>query len=59
MPLLDGKDNQTVQANFAELRNSGFSEKQAWAISLKKAGKSKTAARLKNKVTNMIKKDQG
>lgn len=42
MPLLSGSSQNTISANIAELINSGFAEKQAQAIALEKAGKSRS-----------------
>lgn len=41
MPLFTGTSNSVISQNVRELRNSGKSSEQAFAISLKKAGKSK------------------
>ena len=41
MPLTKGKSNKVVSQNIRELKASGRSQKQAVAISLSKAGKSK------------------
>lgn len=41
MPLEKGSSNKTVSANVKELIDSGRSQKQAVAIALKTAGKSK------------------
>lgn len=51
MPLLPGKSDSVISANIRELRNSGRDEKQAVAIALSKAGKSKTAKRASKKVS--------
>lgn len=50
MPLLEGHSDDIVSSNIKELRNSGFKENQAVAIALKKAGKSKAAAKATDKV---------
>ena len=41
MPLEKGSNRKTVSRNIKELRHSGRPQKQAVAIALKKAGKSK------------------
>ena len=41
MPLLEGSDQSSISANIKELMNSGYPQKQAIAIALHKAGKSK------------------
>lgn len=40
MPLLSGRSDATVSKNISELRHSGYPQKQAEAIALKKAGRS-------------------
>ena len=41
MPLSKGKSKKVISTNIAELINSGRDQKQAIAIALSKAGKSK------------------
>lgn len=41
MPLKEGSSDKTVSSNLRELMDSGYPQKQAVAISLSKAGKSK------------------
>lgn len=41
MPLKSGKSRKTVSRNIRELKRSGRPTKQAVAIALKKAGKSR------------------
>lgn len=41
MPLKSGKSKKVVSSNIKEMINSGYPQKQAIAVSLNKAGKSK------------------
>lgn len=41
MPLKKGKSKKVVSSNISELRHSEYPQKQAVAIALKKAGKSR------------------
>lgn len=41
MPLKKGKSQKTISANIRELRQSGRPQKQAVAIAMKQAGKSR------------------
>jgi hypothetical protein len=43
MPLKSGHSQKAVSANIKELRHSGRPQKQAVAIALKKAGKSRNS----------------
>ena len=47
MPLREGKNKKTVSANISKLIEEGFSKKQAIAISLQKAGRSRKNKRKK------------
>jgi hypothetical protein len=51
MPLLDGGSDDIIRLNQQELKNSGMSDKQAWAVALKKANKAKAAERAEKKVS--------
>ena len=41
MPLKEGSDYETIYANYRKLREEGYSEDQAWAISYNHARKGK------------------
>ena len=41
MPLIKGKSQEAISKNIAELIRSGYPRKQAIAIAMSKAGKSK------------------
>jgi hypothetical protein len=41
MPLSEGSSKKTISANIRQLVQEGYSQKQAVAISMKKAGKSR------------------
>lgn len=43
MPLKKGKSKAVISENISELQHAGYKPKQAIAISLNKAGKSKPA----------------
>lgn len=48
MPLAEGKSDKTVSKNIGKLREEGYPQKQAIAISLEKAGKSKKQKKKKD-----------
>lgn len=41
MPLKKGRSKKVVSGNIRELRHSGYPQRQAVAIAMKKAGKSR------------------
>lgn len=41
MPLMEGKSDKAVSSNIKKLKDEGYPGKQAIAIALEKAGKSK------------------
>ena len=45
MPLKRGKSQATISANISELRHSGYPQKQAVAIAMHKAGKTRLTGR--------------
>lgn len=49
MPLIKGKSSSVVSKNIKELMGSGYKQKQAVAISLNEAGKSKSKPKKKAK----------
>lgn len=49
MPLQRGSSDEAVKANIEELISAGHSEKQAIAIAMEKAGRSKQKGSLKEK----------
>lgn len=55
MPLTKGKSKAVISENIAEMRNSGYSEKQAVAASLNQARKS--GARIPKPLEHKMKKE--
>jgi len=49
MPLYKGRSKKTISKNIRTLRREGFPRKQAVAIAMSKAGKSKRRSRGKKK----------
>ncbi len=55
MPLLHGHSDEVISENIRELKKSGYKQKQAIAISLKKANKARKEAKDSEKLTEIVK----
>lgn len=56
MPLLKGSSQKVISRNIAELSNSGRPQKQAIAIAMSEAGKSRNKNRTKKVAKKMLNK---
>jgi hypothetical protein len=56
MPLKKGSSDETVSSNVSELRHSGYPQKQAVAIAMNEAGRSRVGVRKRKKKKVGVKK---
>lgn len=55
MPLKSGRSKKVISENIAEMRKSGYPEKQAVAASMRKAGKDKHSHKVQKSLDGLKK----